>query len=165
MPYLPTLYKARGMPLKQAVCAICVERTRGRTTKLDLGYGVHVWLCRDHASAAFQTQRSGRDFILTLQRLWEAHGCLTHARSKALHAHQARLRGASRAFRRPGSYAWPALRRDAEHRFAAGASLGSVTNHLHHALARAPAEAPSLRTLQRWRRERRWITATPAQPP
>ena len=164
MAYLPTLYKARGMPLKQNVCAICVERTRGRTVRLDLGYGVHVWLCHDHASAAFQTQRSGRDFMLTLSRLWQAHGCLTHARSKALNAHHARLRAASRAHRRPGSYAWPALRRDAEQRFAAGASLTSVSRHMHDALAGAPSEAPSRRTLQRWRSDRRWITA-PAQSP
>ena len=37
---LPTLYKARGLATKQPVCAICVERTRGKTQKIALGYGV-----------------------------------------------------------------------------------------------------------------------------
>jgi hypothetical protein len=53
----PTLYKARGVPTKQPVCAICLDRTRGRTTRLDLGHGVHVWLCAPHASLEFQTHR------------------------------------------------------------------------------------------------------------
>ena len=42
--YLPTLYKARGLPTKQPVCAICVERTRETTQRVALGYGVGVWL-------------------------------------------------------------------------------------------------------------------------
>jgi len=41
-PPLPTLYKARGLSTKQPVCAICVERTRGRTEQVRLGYGVGV---------------------------------------------------------------------------------------------------------------------------
>ena len=162
--YVPTLYKARQVPTKQSVCAICVERTRGRTERLDLGYGVRVWLCAAHSSAAFQTQRSGRDFVLTLQRLWDAHGCLTRNRSRALDAHLERLRAHARATRRPGSYAWPALRREAERRFATGKTLAAVSRHLHDALAGAPAEAPSTRTIQRWRHDRRWALALAAPP-
>lgn len=162
--YVPTLYKARQVPAKQAVCAICVERTRGRTERLDLGYGVRVWLCEAHASAAFQTQRSGRDFVLTLQRLWDAHGCLTRNRSRALDAHVERLRAQARATRRPGSYAWPALRREAERRFAAGGSLAAVARQMRDALAAAPAQPPSRRTLQRWRHERRWLHLLAAPP-
>lgn len=79
-----TLYKARGVPTKQPVCAICVERTRGRTTRINLGYGVHVCLCEYHSAAEFQRRRGGRDFVLTLQRLWESHGCLTANRHRAL---------------------------------------------------------------------------------
>src|SRR2546421_378273 len=30
LAYVPTLYKARNLPLKRPVCAICVDRTRGR---------------------------------------------------------------------------------------------------------------------------------------
>lgn len=156
--YVPTLYKARDVPTKQAVCAICVERTRGRTSRLDLGYGVRIWLCEHHGSATFQTQRSGRDFVLTLQRLWDAHGCLTRNRSRALDAHLARLRGQARAARRPGSYAWPTLRSDAEQRFAEGTSLVAVTHHVREALGGSPARPPSRRTLYRWRHERRWLS-------
>jgi hypothetical protein len=43
---LPTLYKARGLPsLKRPVCAICIDRTKGRTEEIRLGYRVTVWLC------------------------------------------------------------------------------------------------------------------------
>jgi hypothetical protein len=66
-PYLPTPYKARRVPTKQTVCAICVERTRGKL--VELGYGVSVHLCAEHASHGFQTQRSGRAFAPKLQRL------------------------------------------------------------------------------------------------
>src|SRR5919205_4115985 len=83
--YLPTLYKARKVPTKQVVCAICVERTRGRTQELNMGYGVVVWLCEGHASREFQSQRGGRDLVLTLQRLW---------------------RGARGVFPGPGQRAW-----------------------------------------------------------
>ncbi|HEX5559048.1 MAG TPA: hypothetical protein VFX13_15615, partial [Gaiellales bacterium] len=55
---LPTLYKARNLPLKRPVCAICIERTKGRTEEVRLGYRVTVWLCPGHASRAFQTKRS-----------------------------------------------------------------------------------------------------------
>src|SRR5689334_14515637 len=75
--YLPSLYKARNFPTKQVPCCICVERTRGRTQMLDLGYGVEIWLCKDHASTEFQRQRNGRDFERTLMGLWQANGCWT----------------------------------------------------------------------------------------
>src|SRR6476646_11003324 len=117
--FLPTLYKARRVPTKQVVCAICVERTRGRTQELNLGYGVTVWLCAAHASREFQTQRNGRDLVLTLQRLWRAHGCLTVARANALRRHLQACTG-HQARPRPGSYAWPELRHAAETAFAAG---------------------------------------------
>jgi hypothetical protein len=62
---LPSLYKARHIG-KQNPCAICVERTRGRTQRVTLGYGVQVWLCAGHASVEFLTHRSGRDLVVTL---------------------------------------------------------------------------------------------------
>jgi hypothetical protein len=52
---LPTLYKARNLSTKRPVCAICLDRTRGRTEPIRLGYRVTVWLCPGHASHAFQT--------------------------------------------------------------------------------------------------------------
>jgi len=80
MHALPTLYKARGLALKRPVCAICIDRTRGRTEEIRLGYRVTVWLCPGHASQAFQTKRSGRDFARTLMGVWQANGCMTAAR-------------------------------------------------------------------------------------
>lgn len=154
--YLPTLYKARSVPTKQAVCAICVERTRGKTRLVELGYGVSVHLCAEHASHEFQTQRGGRDFVLTLQRLWHAHGCLTVARSNALRRHLAACSGAE-ARPRPGSYSWPALRVEAEAAFAAGRTAGPVIATLRTLHADGPATPPSLRTMRRWCTERRWL--------
>jgi hypothetical protein len=153
---LPTLYKARGLATKQPVCAICVERTRGRTQELNMGYGVTIWLCAGHASREFQSRRSGRDLVLTLQRLWRAHGCLTAARHKALRAHLAALEGANTR-PRPGSYSWPTLRIEAEHHFAAGAPSHAVIAALRARHAPDTAHAPSIRTMRRWHAERRWL--------
>jgi len=90
---LPTLYKARNLATKRPVCAICLDRTNGRTVEIRLGYRVTVWLCPGHASREFQTKRGGRDFVRTLMGAWQAHGCLTAARDRALDAHLRQLRG------------------------------------------------------------------------
>ena|SRR5436305_199021 len=152
--HLPTLYKARNVPHKSPACAICVERTRGKTQQVSFGYGVHVWLCGGHASVEFLTQRGGRDLVVTLMGVWRANGCLTAARHRALDAHLNALSVRSRP--RPGSYAWPRLRLRAERLFAAGVSHGQVRERI----LRAPygaAEPPSDRTIRRWRSDRRWI--------
>jgi hypothetical protein len=155
---LPTLYKARNLPLKRPVCAICVDRTRGRTEEIRLGYRVTVWLCPGHADRGFQTRRGGRDFVRTLWGVWQANGCMTQARHRALDAHLASLRApAPRA--KPGSYAWPELRRDLEARYAHGAPPLRGLDHDHCHLC--TARTPSRRTLQRWHAERRWLTRPP----
>ncbi len=149
-----SLYKARGMATKSPACAICIDRTRGKTERVALGYGVAIWLCRDHASVQFLTKRSGRDFVRTMSGVWEANGCLTASRHKALRAHLAALGPRNRG--RPGSYAWPRLRVAAERMYAAGAGTQSV----HEKIGRAPlgvCEAPSLRTVYRWRAEQRHL--------
>ena len=96
--------------MKQPVCAICGDRTRGRTQQLRLRYGVSVWLCAGHGAAEFTRRNNGRDLVATLMRLWQAHGCLTAARNKALEAHLAAVAGRP-VRQRPGSYAWPVVRR------------------------------------------------------
>jgi hypothetical protein len=159
-PYLPTLYKARKVPTKQVVCAICVERTRGRTRAVELGYGVRVHLCKGHASQEFMTQRGGRDFVLTLQRLWQAHDCLTVARSRALRRHLAACAGVA-ARPRPGSYAWPSLRGEAEAAFAAGGPVNDVIAALRRLHGDGTAVPPSIRTMRRWHAERRWLARAP----
>jgi hypothetical protein len=158
MPWIspPTLYKARNVPLKRPVCAICVDRTRGRTQNVRLTHRVSVWLCEAHASAEFQTRRSGRDFVRTLMGVWKANDCLTLARSRALDAHLERLSGPPPQRARPGSYSWPALRRNLEERYAAGATPAQITLQPHPGCTAVP---PSRRTLQRWHAQRRWLSA------
>ena len=157
--YLPTLYKARKVPTKQPVCAICVDRTRGKTQRVWFGYGVEVWLCEGHASVAFLTQRGGRDLVLTLTAVWRANGCLTAARHRAMNAHLAALK-ARPARSRPGSYAWPKMRVRAERAFARGAPMTTVRTHILSATY-TNAEPPSLRTIQRWHHQRRWALPPP----
>jgi hypothetical protein len=156
---LPTLYKARNLPLKRPVCAICVDRTRGRTQEIRLGYRVTVWLCPGHAAQAFQTKRGGRDFVRTLMGVWQANGCMTAARHRALDSHLAQLR-AHPPRQRPGSYTWPDLRRRLEARYATGAP--PIDPHTHHyPCDTCTAHSPSRRTLQRWHAERRWLSRPP----
>jgi hypothetical protein len=155
---LATLYKARGVPTKQEVCAICVERSRGRTVRVHLGRGVSVWLCAGHASDEFRRRRGGRDFVLTLHRLWSAHGCLTKPRSRALDDHLKAMHSEPRApRRRPGSYSWVALRREAEQRFFAGEQPMRVITELRARHSGEVARVPSVRTMRRWYFERRWL--------
>jgi hypothetical protein len=158
--YLPTLYKARKVPTKQPVCAICIDRTRGRTQVVRLGYGVSVSLCERHASVEFQRQRNGRDFARTLLGVWEACGCLTAARHNAVRAHLASLLDRP-ARPRPGSYSWPELRRALEHAYAQGARPADTATHVHTHYATCPAHPPSRRTLERWHAQRRWLHHPP----
>src|SRR5690348_9159345 len=130
--YLPTLYKARNFPTKQIACCICVERTRGKTQKLVLGHGVEIWLCKPHASPEFQRQRGGRDFDLTMMRLWRANGCWTLARQRALRAFAATRDDAKKPRHRPGSYAWPDLRTHAEQAFAQRATPDWIAHQIHN---------------------------------
>ncbi len=155
MPHY-SLYKARGMSVKQPVCAICADRTRGKTQEVTLGYGVAVWLCADHASVEFLTKRGGRDFVATMSRLWRSHGCQTENRRKALNSYLAALRPRPKRAR-PGSYAWPQVRVHAEQLFASGTPTAPVIDRIH-TQTYGPAQPPSPRTIKRWRNERRWQT-------
>jgi hypothetical protein len=129
---LYTLYKARNVPTKSPCCAICLDRTRGRTQAVNFGYGVSVWLCTDHASIEFLTRRSGRDLVVTLTALWNAAGGMTAARHKAMSAHLDALTSRRRTRDLPGSYAWPRVRARAEQLFAAGPTTAAPSR-------RAPA--------------------------
>jgi hypothetical protein len=89
---------------------------------------------------------------------WQAHGCLTQARHRALDAHLNQLR-AHPPRPRPGSYAWPELRRRLEAHYATGAPpLDPATRHT---CATCTAHTPSRRTLQRRHTERRWLNRPP----
>ena len=110
MTYLPSLYKARGIPVKSPVCAICLDRTRGKALERQLTHGVRVWLCEGHHSVAFLRRNAGREFVVTLSRIWRSNGCLTRARSHALDAHLAAIRaiGQGRRGRGPAPTPGPA---------------------------------------------------------
>ena len=139
-------------------CAICRRPGQGERRRLVLPGGVGVWLCSAHASPQFQRRRGGRDFHRSVRGVWEAADCLTARRSKALDDHLARARrspGPSPR-RRPGSYAWAALRLEAERRWAAGEEPGDVIDALRDRAASGSAHPPSTTTMRRWWREGRW---------
>jgi len=139
------------------MCALCADCTRGRTIRLRLTHGITVWLCQVHASPAFQLRRDGRELAEALERAWEANGCLTVARRRALAAHVALVsRDPATARPRPGSYAWPELRARAEAEWALGAPPLPTIRRLLREVAGGPVTPPSERTMQRWHRERRW---------
>jgi len=102
----------------------------------------------------------GRDFVLTLQRLWHAHGCLTAARSNALRRHLTACSN-RQAQPRPGSYARPELRHAAETAFAHGTPTPTVNTAFQRLHQNGPAHPPSPRTMRRWHTERRWLARGP----
>jgi hypothetical protein len=163
MTYLISLYKARGVPVKIPLCAICIDRTRGETFERQLTHGVTVWLCAGHHSPEFLRARAGRDFVVTMLRIWRSQGCLTSARTKALDAHlrnvAALATGARR--RRPGSYAWPRLRLEAEYAFARGERVLATILRLRERHAGDHAMVPSIRTMRRWFSQGRWLRHPP----
>jgi hypothetical protein len=165
MTRLISLYKARGVPVKSQLCAICTDRTQGRTLERQLTHGVRIWLCEGHHSVAFMRSNAGRDFAVTLMRIWSAQGCLTRSRSKALRAHQLACRALGRAIprRQAGSYSWPRLRREAEDAFASGERVLGVIARLRERHALDHATVPSIRTMRRWFAQCRWLRfAAPA---
>jgi hypothetical protein len=159
MSYLPSLYKARGIPVKSPICAICLDRTRGKTLERQLTHGVRIWLCEGHHSVAFMRRNAGRDFVVTLTRIWGANGCLTRARNLALDAHLNAIRATGRtlARARPGSYAWPRLRHEAEECFARGDRVLSTITRLRARHSLDHATIPSVRTMRRWFAQGRWL--------
>lgn len=161
MTRLPTLYKARGVPLKSPICAICLDRTRGKTRERELTHGVRLWLCEGHHSVSFLRANAGRDFVTTLSRTWHAQGCLTRARSRALDGHLRAVREVGRRAlrRRPGSYAWPRLRREAEDAFARGEGVMTTIRDLRARHGNDHATVPSVRTMRRWFSDGRWLRA------
>jgi hypothetical protein len=151
---------------KGRYCAICLDRTRGPAQRVQLAFGVDVHLCAGHASVEFRTRRRGRDFALTLRHAWSASGCLTKRRAQALDAHLAAVRGPNPPAERPrpGSYAWPMLRDEAERRSAAGESEATIVASLRKRSAPNVSRAPSVRTIRRWLGEQRWLAKLTRQP-
>ncbi len=163
MPWIspPTLYKARNVPHKQPVCAICVDRTRGRTERVQLTHRVSVWLCADHASATFQTRRGGRDFVRTLAGVWKANDCLTAARDRALAAHLDRLTQPPRRDHARAATHGPTCAASSSAATPRAPPRPSSRPPSSTAYADCPARPPSRRTIQRWHAQRRWLAHAP----
>jgi hypothetical protein len=149
---------------KTPPCAICEGPGSGPRAALYLPHGVRVFLCPAHRHPEFLTARSGRDLVVSLMHVWAGSGCLNQRRHAALDAQLRRVQAAGRAPRRPGSYAWPSLRREAEARFAGGERPAAVFAELRARHGGGTALVPSLRTMQRWFAEGRWL-APPAPGP
>lgn len=137
------------------MCAICGGAGDGPRAEHFLTHGVSIWLCEVHRSEEFQRRRAGRDFVASVGAVWRAAGISGRRHSQALIAHLRRVRGTPPR-ERPGSYAWPELRREAEQRFASG----EPPRHVIADLRRSPLAGmrlPSIRTLRRWFHEGRWL--------
>jgi len=152
-----SFYKGESLGATPA-CAICVGKGRGRRAQLHLPGGVSVWLCEAHRDPEFLRSRACRDIVVSLMHVWRSAGCLTARRSQALTALRDQLLIAPRTPTRPGSYAWPTLRLEAERRFAAGEDPAVVIDDLRNREQdrSSPARPPSVRTMRRWFREGRW---------
>jgi hypothetical protein len=157
-----TLYK--GAPLgKLPPCLICAGPGEGPRERLHMTHGVTVWLCAAHRSPAFLARRAGRDLAASLGALWSGAGCLTARRRLALTAHLRRV--CQRPDARPGSYAWPELRREAERRFRAGEPPAQVIEELRARHQGDSARVPSARTMRRWFHDGRWLPRGPDPEP
>lgn len=159
MTYLASLYKARNVPVKSPVCAICLDRTRGKALERQLTHGVRIWLCEGHHDIAFLRRNAGRDFVVTLSRIWQSNGSLTRSRARALDAHLKGIRSVGRRVSRakPGSYAWPRLRREAEDSYARGDGVLATISRLRERHLSDHATVPSIRTMRRWFADCRWL--------
>lgn len=127
-----------------------------------LTHGLIVWLCGSHRAPGFVSDGDGRVFAAALATVWASAGALTAKRRAALEAHCRRMAPRRRDGAPPGSYAWRALRTEAEERFAAGEPPAAVIDELRSRPFPAEARAPSLRTMRRWFSERRWLDAPEA---
>jgi hypothetical protein len=125
-----------------------------------LTHGVSLWLCETHRRESYLRCNGGRDFVDRITTVWAAVDALTSRRRAALRAYLRRL-GAPPHRELPGSYSWPALRREAERRFAAGEAPNTVITELRETYADGPSIVPSLRTMRRWFAQARWLLASP----
>ena len=126
-----------------------------------LTHGLQIWLCRTHGATEFLQRRSGLEFVERLAGVWAACGSLTRRKVAALRTHIERIRAANDGRKRPGSYSWPALRDEAERRFASGEAPNLVIDDLRARHSADTAVAPSVRTMRRWFNQRRWLALQP----
>jgi hypothetical protein len=142
-------------------CVVCGHGGRGQARVRFLPHGIHVWLCAAHGTVGFMTRDGGREFARRLQVRWQSSEEFGPRRRASLSAHLERVRRLGGALDKPGSHAWPRLRREAERRFAAGDDPATVIRELRLDVSGGPAVAPSLRSFRRWFAQGRWLLPAP----
>jgi hypothetical protein len=170
------IYKGRGKgPAKHPRCIACFPKSVAGQ-EVPLKRGVRLVLCADHRDVRFLHSRGGRDFLAATSALFRSLGLTGRRYHDALMAFLDEVRDTARPTprHRPGSYAWPELRRDAERAWRQGASFedGCRIVYTHEEPITCRLRLPSLTTVRRWWREKRWMLARPgplsepaAQPP
>ncbi len=170
MTPLPTYYKNRKA--STCPCLVCQTATIGNASDFYLGHGVTIRLCERHASRQFIEADNGRHFELAIHLGLRSAGRLTKRHVTALTSFVSRFSNRHESDRLrtgatlPGSYAWAEIRARLEARLENGAlsiqqMVELVTAWLRVELRRGVVTMPSLRTLRRWRFERRWASRDP----
>jgi hypothetical protein len=163
------IYKGRGKgPAKHPRCICCFPKSVAGQ-EVPLRYGVRIVLCMDHRDPRFLHSRGGRDFLAATSALFRSLGLTGRRYHDALLAFLEEVRDTGRPTprQRPGSYAWPELRRDAEQAWQFGASFeqGCSVVFTHDEPVTKRLRLPSLATVRRWWREKRWMLPRPAPAP
>ena len=158
--------KARGQTKKQpGSCIACWPRNVAGQD-VPLKHGVTLVLCSSHRTPEYVAEDSGRKFLSAISALFHSMGLRSARHHAALRAFVQEMTNPHRQRPqrpRPGSYAWPARRQDAETVWSRG---GSFLQGLAAALAGPPdrrARAPTDRTVRRWWQDRRWLTPPPPE--
>jgi len=134
---------------------------------LPLTLGCSLVLCAEHRQPAFIASDSGRRFLSAVSALSASLGLSSARFGAALRAFVERCANSHRHAgrrHRPGSYAWPERRQDAERVWSGG---GSSQQGLAAALARPPdrrGRMPTQRSVRRWWQDRRWLGPPPRPP-
>lgn len=154
------VYKGGRVPKGSRLCAACYPAKRPGA-RVPLRGGGAVALCADHRSRAFLRSRSGRDFIASMCEALHSFGIDNSRVFDGILqvAHEATRVGGDVPRPRPGSYAWPEVRLAAEGVWRAGGTFEhgvAVASRLCTDLPKG-VRPPSIYTLRRWWRERRWI--------
>jgi hypothetical protein len=160
------IYKGRGKgPAKHPRCLACFPKSVAGQ-EVPLRRGVRLVLCADHRDARFLHSRGGRDFLAATGALFRSLGLTGRRYHDALLSFLDDVRDTSKPTprMRPGSYAWPELRRDAEQAWQAGASFedGCHIVYTHGEPITRRLRLPSLPTVRRWWRQKRWMLPRPA---
>ena len=155
-PPSPEPAPARRAARDRYDCALCGRYTVGPTRRLGLGFGVSIHLCAVHGSARFLQRGGGRVAADALAEVFEAVGCLTPNRRKALEAHVRRCEPPPATGRhRPGAYGgYRDLYLEVVARRDAGEALADVLASIAVCPRPWGFGRPSARTVRRW-----WRTA------